>query len=166
MKPKRSPMALAGIAASSLALVALIAIGPPGSAQAASGPGYDQITGVGETASAVTVPWTQGLLDSSNQPIASANADRSSATPTSNLSFMYPDFKNLKVTVSQTTNIVHQGITVSWTGATPTKSFGGNFLQMMQCYGDTATGPSPQDCEYGSPGMLPAGLQSAMGGRS
>src|SRR5215468_7487523 len=105
VKKNRSPVAWAGAAISCLALVALVAIGPPGSARAASGPGYDQITGVGETASAVTVPWTQGLLDSSNQPIGSANADRGNPNPTSPLSFMYPDFKNLKVTVSQTTNI-------------------------------------------------------------
>ena len=39
--------------------------------------------------------------------------------PTRPLSFMYSDFKNLKVTVSQTQNITHQGITVSWTGAPP-----------------------------------------------
>src|SRR5262249_4282136 len=168
MKQNRSPVAWAGIAASSVALAGLIAIGPPGSARAASRPGYDQITGVGETASGITVPWTQGLLDLSNKPIASANADRNNPTPTSPLSFMYPDFKNLKVTVSQTTNIVHQGLTVSWTGAlpTPTSGFGGDFMQIMQCYGDSPDGPSPKDCEYGTPGLLPAGLQSAMGGRS
>ena len=59
------------------------------------------------------------------------------------------------MTVSQTQNITHQGITVSWTGAQPSNrapSF--DFMQMMECYGDNASGPSPEGCEYGSPGML------------
>jgi hypothetical protein len=142
------------------ALAALVAIGPPGNARAATGTGtgYDQITGVGQTSSAITVPWTQGLLDSSNKPIAAANADRGSANPTSPLSFMYPDFKNLQVTVSQTQDITHQGVTVSWTGGEPTIENGGglqgNFLQLMECYGDASTGPSPQGCEFGSTGLL------------
>jgi hypothetical protein len=144
------------------ALAALVAIGPPGNALAATGTGtgYNQITGAGQTNSALTVPWTQGLLDNTNKPIAAANADRGSATPTSPLSFMYPDFKNLQVTVSQTQDITHQGITVTWKGGEPTIENGGgvqgNFLQLMECYGDASTGPSPQGCEYGSAGLLAA----------
>src|SRR5215472_17066279 len=110
----------AGAIASAAALGALIAIGPPGPARAAGGPGYDQITGVGLTDSAVTVPWTQGLLDANNQTIASANADRGRATPASPYSFMYADFKNLSVTVGQSRDITHQRITVSWTGGKET----------------------------------------------
>jgi len=140
------------------ALTALLAIGPPGNARAATGTGYNQITGEGSTTSAVTVNWTQGLLDSSNNPLA-ANADRTSATPTSPASFMYPDFKNLQVTVSQTQDLTHQGITVSWTGGQPTISSSGvpagNFLQLMECYGDLSSGPSPQGCEFGSGGLVP-----------
>jgi hypothetical protein len=136
------------------ALATLLAVGPPGHAQAATGTGYDQITGAGTTSSAVTVPWTQGLLDNTNTPIAAANADRSSANPTSPLSFMYPNFENLKVTVSQTQDITQQGLTVTWTGGQPTTDQderpAGNFLQLMECYGDSSSGPSPQDCEFGS----------------
>ncbi len=155
-----------GALAAVAALAALIAIGPPGkAAQAATAASYDQITGIGPTDSAVTVPWTQGLLDSSNQPIAAANADRSSANPTSPLAFMYPSFQGLTVTVSQTEDITNQGITVSWTGGQQTITSGaavaGNFLQMMECYGDSSSGPSPQDCEYGSPGILPANIANA-----
>lgn len=143
----------AGALASAAALGALIAIGPPGPAGAASGPGYDQITGAGVTDSAVTVPWTHGLLDASNQPIASANADRGAASPTSAYSFMYPDFKNLSVTVSQTKDITQQGITVSWKGFAPTilqdGAVAANFLQLMECYGDSSSGPDPNACEYG-----------------
>ena len=149
----------AGALASAAALGALIAIGPPGAARAAGGPGYDQITGVGLTDSAVTVPWTKGLLDTNNQPIASANADRGSATPASPYSFMYSDFKNLSVTVSQTRDITHQGITVSWKGGQPTAAgpsvAAGLFLQLMECYGDSSSGPSPQNCEYGI-GAIPS----------
>jgi hypothetical protein len=142
------------------ALAALVAIGPPGNALAATGTGtgYNQITGAGQTNSALTVPWTQGLLDNTNKPITAANADRSSANPTSPLSFMYADFKNLQVTVSQTQDITHQGITITWKGGEPTIENGGgpggNFLQIMECYGDASTGPSPQGCEFGSPGLL------------
>jgi hypothetical protein len=134
------------------ALAALIAIGPPDSARAAAGTGYDQITGAGTTSSAITVNWTQGVLDSSNTPIATANSDRMSDTGP--LSFMYPDFQNLQVTVSQTQDITHQGITITWQGAQPTIdnaiSPQANFLQIMECYGDATTGPSPQDCEFGA----------------
>ena len=147
----------AGALAAAVALATLV--GLPGVARAA-GPGYDQMSGIGPTASAITVPWTQGLLDNNNQSIASANADRTSSSPTSPLSFMYPDFKNLKVTVSQTQDLGHQGITVSWTGGEQTSESGGvqaNFLQMMECYGDSSSGPNPEQCEYGSAGLLPSG---------
>ena len=151
-----------GALAAGAALAALVAIGPPGKALAATGTGsgYNQITGAGSTDSALTVPWTQGLLDNTNKPITAANADRSAASPTSPLSFMYPDFKNLQVTVSQTQDITHQGITVTWRGGEPSIENGGglqgNFLQLMECYGDASTGPSPQGCEYGSAGLLAA----------
>jgi hypothetical protein len=166
-----SRVRLAGALVAVAALAALMAIGPPGSgrAEAATGTGYNQITGAGTTDSVLTVPWTQGLLDSSNKPIAAANADRSSATPTSPLSFMYPDFKGLQVTVSQTQDITHQGVTVTWKGGEPTIDNGGvqaNFLQLMECYGDASTGPSPQDCEFGSPGMLgPGAVNKPVGTR-
>jgi hypothetical protein len=138
----------------------LILIGAPGHARA------DQISGVGQSDSSITVPWTQGLLDASNKPLTSdvagelaPNSDRSSASPTGPLSFMYSDFKNLKVTVSQTKDITHQGITVSWTGGEPTISLTSptsDFLEFMECYGDSGSGPDPEDCEWGSPGVMPS----------
>ena len=153
-----------GAVTAAVALAALIAITPPGTARAASSDSYNQMTGVGTTASAVTVNWTQGLLNAQNQPITAPgselapNADRMNGT--GQLSFMYSDFKNLQVTVSQTQDITHQGITVKWTGGVQTAktiSPQTNFLQMMECYGDSSTGPSPEDCEYGSAGMLGTG---------
>jgi hypothetical protein len=166
---------LSGAVLAVVALGALAAIGPPGTARAVTttGSGYDQISGIGSTDSAITVPWTQGLLDNNNQPIASANAIRSS--PAGPLSFMYndPDFRNLQVTVSQTQDITHQGITVSWSGALPTVtgtagvgSLAENYMQLMECYGDSSSGPSPQDCEYGTGSQLGGGLTSNVGTRS
>lgn len=149
--PRRGA-ALVAVAAS------LAALSLPGGVARADTPGYDQMTGIGPTASAVTVSWTAGLLDNTNTPIASANADRTSATPASQVSFMYADFKTLQVKVSQTQDIGHQGITVTWTGGLPTTQVGtiqANYLQMMECYGDATTGPTPDQCEYGSPGLLP-----------
>ncbi len=151
---------LSGALAALAALTALLAIGPPGDARAAtgSGPGFDQITGAGSTSSAVSVSWKQGLLDNTNQPIAAANAIRSS--PTGPLSFMYqdPEFQSLQVTVSQTQNITHQGITIAWKGAQQTGIGPGgledDYLQMMECYGNSSSGPSPQDCEFGTHSQL------------
>jgi hypothetical protein len=149
-----------------LALAALAVIGPPGLARASSPAGsYNQLTGVGTRSSAVTVKWAQGLLNASNQPITTAgaelspNSDRSSASPKSPLSFMYNDFKNLQVTVGQTQDVGHQSITVTWTGGKPTPAINNgnvpsNFLQMMECYGDSPAGPSPEQCEYGAPNLL------------
>lgn len=170
---------LSGAVLTLLALAGLAALGPAGSAQAASGGGFNQMTGIGTTSSAVTVDWTKGLLNDQNQPITtsgtelSPNSDRQAfaagQSTTSPLSFMYQDFKNLKVTVSQTQNITHQGITVTWTGGLPTNktvSPQSDFLQMMECYGDASTGPNPQDCEYGSQGMLASGADNpAIGNR-
>lgn len=148
------------------AAAALTLLSLPGVAQA-DGPGYDPVTGVGPTASAKTVPWTQGILDSSNIPITSANADRSSSSPTSPLSFMYKDFQTLQVTVSQTQDIIHQGITVSWTGGKlTTGTFSADYLQMMECYGDATSGPNPEQCEYGSPNLAPNPQFSGIGGRT
>jgi hypothetical protein len=134
---------------------------------------YNQLTGIGSTDSAITVDWTNGLLNADNQPIAndttdpSPNSDRSSANPASPLSFMYKDFKTLQVKVSQTANITHQGITVSWTGGQPSSEGtpATNFLQMMECYGDSANGPSPEGCEYGSEYLLPSTAGAFIGDR-
>lgn len=66
-------------------------------------------------------------------------------------------FPDLAVTVSATTDLVAQGITVSWTGgtksSTPSTSSGGSdFLQVFQCWGDDPDDPTRPDrttCQYG-----------------
>lgn len=65
------------------------------------------------------------------------------------------EFKDLEVTVSQTTNLVNQVVRVSWKGGKPTKPdfglLGINYVQIMQCWGGTAEeGPPREQCVYGS----------------
>jgi hypothetical protein len=141
------------------ALIALVAIGPVGSARADS-EGIDQITGNGNTDSAVTVSWSQGIVGADNKTVVAPR------DPNSPLGFMHDDFKNLKVTVGQTTSLVHQAVKVTWSGGKPTAGeFQGDFLQIMQCYGDAASGPDPEACQYGSLGLLPSGQNAFIGSR-
>lgn len=67
-------------------------------------------------------------------------------------------FPDLKLTVSQTEDLIQQGITVSWTGGkqsqVPNQQTGGNnFLQFAQCWGDEpgsgGTRPDRTTCQYG-----------------
>ena len=132
-----------------LATVGLVSLG---SVSAGAGE-VDQIAGHGDTASALTVSWQKGLLSSDNDTVATKR------DPASPFAFMQPEFSDLVVHVSQTEGLVHQAITVSWSGGKPTETgFKSNFLQLMQCYGDESTGPDPEGCEYGSDGMLPSGI--------
>jgi PBP superfamily domain len=62
-------------------------------------------------------------------------------------------FANLRVTISQTKNLINQQVSVSWTGGAPTLprgQFGVNYLQIMQCWGDDPTGPDRSQCQYGA----------------
>ncbi len=59
-------------------------------------------------------------------------------------------FASLRVTVSQTKNLVDQTVDITWTGGQPTNNparFDANFLQVMQCWGDTS--PDRTQCEFG-----------------
>jgi len=72
-------------------------------------------------------------------------------------------FPDLEVTISQTKDLVSQGIRVSWTGGRPSErpstTVGGtNFLQIAQCWGEDPLNPGHPDrrtCQYG--GTLGAG---------
>jgi len=67
-------------------------------------------------------------------------------------------FPKLAVTVSQTTNLLSQGLEISWTGGkkstVPNGQTGGeNFLQIAQCWGSDADDPTKPDrttCQYGA----------------
>jgi hypothetical protein len=61
-------------------------------------------------------------------------------------------FSDLKVTVSQTTHMRNQVVTVSWTGAkqssTSGRNYFNNYLQIMQCWGDEDQ-PKREKCQFG-----------------
>ncbi len=69
-------------------------------------------------------------------------------------------FENLNITVNQTQDLSEQAISVTWENGEPTQSsvgrFGGNYLQIMQCWGDDDgsvpenPGPPPEQCVYGA----------------
>jgi hypothetical protein len=73
---------------------------------------------------------------------------------------------DLQLTVSQTTNLVAQAVTVSWTGGKPStlpggQSGGENFLQIMQCWGDVINDdadalPARTTCQFGGFGTAGA----------
>ncbi|MGI5137498.1 hypothetical protein [Streptomyces sp. CA-106110] len=77
-------------------------------------------------------------------------------------------YANLKVTVSQTRNLVNQVLKITWKGAAPTTTdttYAANYLQIMQCWGDSKNGPDPDQCQFGGssaggPGPV-AGQQGA-----
>lgn len=62
------------------------------------------------------------------------------------------EFADLKVTVSQTKDLINQAVTVSWTGGKQTSGFTDfqvNYLQIMQCWGDSPNGPDRTQCQFG-----------------
>ena len=89
-----------------------------------------------EESSAVTQTWASGGVVGARD--ASGND--------------YDTFKDLSVTVSQTTKLSDQGVTISWSGAKATSAgeFATNYMQIMQCWGDAATGPTPDQCQFGA----------------
>jgi len=93
--------------------------------------------------------------------VPAQSADASSAiTVTAKTADKYIDsapLPDLAVTVSQTSDLVSQGVLVSWTGGkkstVPGSEIGGtNFLQIAQCWGDDPDNPGQPDrttCQYG-----------------
>lgn len=102
--------------------------------------------------------WSSAVLGA-----APAKAETSSSTKTVKAADYDPDVADspapdLAVTVSQTDDLIQQGITVSWTGgkqsSVPNQQTGGtNFLQIAQCWGDepgsNGTRPDRTTCQYG-----------------
>jgi ABC-type phosphate transport system substrate-binding protein len=92
-------------------------------------------------------------------PSTSSNAQADSkvtkswlSDPRDQGSHFYSEFEDFEVTVSQTQNLVNQGIKVSWSGLDRTMpgEFATNYVQIMQCWGDDS-GPLPQQCQWGAP---------------
>ncbi|GAA2679061.1 hypothetical protein [Actinoplanes palleronii] len=81
-------------------------------------------------------------------PVGPAAAADSSAVTVSGRGV----FGDLKVTVSQTSNLINQVVTVSWTGGRPTGDIAAyqDYLQIMQCWGNAAGGPTREQCQFGA----------------
>ncbi|WP_405973759.1 hypothetical protein OG496_35050 [Streptomyces sp. NBC_00988] len=90
---------------------------------------------------------------------ARAAVTETSAVTKSGAKGPYDDFSNLKVTVHQTKDLTGQGVRVTWTGGAPSDNSYSNFLSVMQCWGDEASGPDRTQCEYG----LASGVQAGNG---
>jgi hypothetical protein len=102
-------------------------------------------------------------------PASSAKTLKASAYDPDVANSPFPD---LEVTVSQTANLVAQGITISYKGGVsfsgqPDDRIGGvNFLQVMECWGDDPNNPGHPDrrtCQYGTagPGSFRDGTREA-----
>lgn len=69
-------------------------------------------------------------------------------------------FADLEITVNQTRNLLNQAVSITWEGGAPTlqtdAAFSGNYLQIMQCWGDPDgtnpenPGPPPEQCAFGA----------------
>ena len=92
---------------------------------------------------------TLGVTFTSSAQAVSAGA----ATPSAITKTGSGAFGGLRVSVSQTENLIDQVVQVAWSGGTQSQPGGGqfsiNFLQIMQCWGDDAAGPSREQCQYG-----------------
>ena len=90
----------------------------------------------------------------SSLPASAAAADPASGDSSVTVSGT-GEFAKLKVTVSQTKNLINQTVAVSWTGGTATQGFTDfqvNYLQIMQCWGDDPHGPDRTQCQFGALG--------------
>ncbi|MCX5410512.1 hypothetical protein [Streptomyces sp. NBC_00059] len=117
--------------------------------------------GIGALLTAVAValvPLPQGADQ------AQAAGTDSSARTLSGTKGPYDDFSGLSVTVHQTAHLRNQGVKVTWTGGKPTPQGAEyvNFLQIMQCWGDSPQGPDREQCDFGA---VPSGGTTYMGGR-
>lgn len=116
----------------------------------ASGVIVGLLVGVGVAALGSLVPSAASADTSTAVTVAARGYDPDVATA---------PFPDLQVTVSQTKDLVSQGIVVNWSGGKKsvrpdTSSGGQDFLQIAQCWGDDLTDPShPRPdrttCQYG-----------------
>ncbi|MFD0151025.1 hypothetical protein ACFVID_16765 [Streptomyces sp. NPDC127132] len=100
-------------------------------------------------------------LDPAAPPAYAATGDGSPVTVSGT-----GEFADLKITVSQTRNLVNQVVKVSWTGGAPTVSdtaYAANYLQIMQCWGDEE-GPGTDQCQFGGSSALGAGAGNQAAG--
>lgn len=125
------------------------------------------LTGVAVAVLTASLVGAGGALVHADPAAAAEDEATSSAvTLTNQENALNPEgapFPDLEVTVSQTKDLVSQGIRVSWTGGSEserpfTTTGGANFLQIAQCWGEDPEHPGHPDrrtCQYG--GTLGAG---------
>jgi hypothetical protein len=113
--------------------------------------------------SSVTITWADGTVrvgadaTATAAEIAAANPDHAASTSDGNGkdagSGHWDDFSDLTVTVSQTTGLIDQTVTVTASGmdATVRRNSGGvlNFLQVFQCWGDPTADDFAATCQWG-----------------
>lgn len=127
------------------ALAVMLALGATGGAGVTATVAQAQ-----SASSAVTVSWANP-----GSAVAGYQPKRDTASK------HYDDFKNLKVSVDQTRDLVDQTVTVDITGMpgqtqtvkTPGGAmfeFGTNFVQAMQCWGDPHAADFFKNCEWGA----------------
>ncbi|MEV5673917.1 hypothetical protein [Streptomyces sp. NPDC052179] len=149
VRPGRRTAAGAGalLAAVLLALVPL----PSGAdqARAAQAATTEQTAQTARTASTVS---TASTASTARAASAGRAADVGSAVTRSGTKGPYDDFSGLRVTVHQTEHLRAQGVKVTWTGGRPTPLGGKfvNYLQIMQCWGDSSGGPDRESCDFGA----------------
>lgn len=100
-------------------------------------------------------------LDPAAPPAYAATGDDSRTTVSGT-----GEFADLKITVSQTRNLVNQVVKITWTGGAPTVSdtaYAANYLQIMQCWGDER-GPGTDQCQFGGSSALGAGAGNQAAG--
>ncbi|MEN3609118.1 hypothetical protein AAH979_06160 [Plantactinospora sp. ZYX-F-223] len=96
-----------------------------------------------------------GGLDAGRPAVAAVPGDRltESAMTQHGRRGQFEDFSDLSVTVSQTRNLVTQGIEITWTGGratAPESAYGTSYLQIMQCWGPDPDAPDFREtCQFG-----------------
>lgn len=61
-------------------------------------------------------------------------------------------YADLKLTLSQSRDLINQTVVLRWSGGRPTTpagSFGGGFLQVMQCWAEPGQLPTREQCQFG-----------------
>jgi hypothetical protein len=153
----------------SVALVRVLSLGVAAAAAAglfvaapvASAPA---VAGIAATDSAITIPWSGS---SGDEAVDALQPDRSSVPQ-----YHVGDFKDLKVTVSQTKKISDQAIRIDFEGLDATRSGTSsgndvanamNYMQFMQCWGNPKSETFRNTCEWGGFAVTPfAGLQTSI----
>jgi hypothetical protein len=138
----RAAARLTALAVALASLAGLTAVGLPAPARAA-----------GETDSAVTVAWAGGNDPAVQQHQPDHAALTSDGAGKDAGSGHWDDFRDLRVTVSQTRGLNDQAVTVTASGMAPTVVKPRqitNFLQVFQCWGDPAAADFARTCQWGA----------------